>query len=320
MNVPPSIRWQEGRLWLLDQRRLPAEVVYVERKTAAEVAEAISCMQVRGAPAIGVAAAYGLALAARAGDGLDAAAATLVAARPTASNLAWAVSRVLAAADPVAEAEAIHREDVEMCRAIGTHGVRLLEEGMAVLTHCNAGALAVSALGTATAPMYLAHEAGVRLRVFVDETRPVLQGARLTAWELSRAGLDVTLICDGMAAHLMAEGDVDLVITGADRVTANGDVVNKIGTRGLAIAAGYHGVPFYAAFPSSTFDPHTAVGADVPIEERDPGEVTDPIPAASGVRVRNPAFDVTPAELLTGWITDRGLLTQASELGVLAPG
>ncbi len=320
MKVPPSIRWQEGRLWLLDQRRLPAEVVYVERKNAAEVADAIARMQVRGAPAIGVAAAYGMALAGRAGHDPEAAAATLVAARPTASNLAWAVNRVLAAADPVREAEAIHREDVAMCRAIGAHGVGLLRDGMGVLTHCNAGALAVSALGTATAPMYLAHEAGAHLRVFVDETRPVLQGARLTAWELSEAGLDVTLICDGMAAHLMAEGAVDLVITGADRVTANGDVVNKIGTRGLAIAAGYHGVPFYAAFPSSTFDPATAVGADVEIEERNPDEVTDPIPAAPGVRVRNPAFDVTPAELVTGWITDRGLFSKPAELGVLAPG
>lgn len=320
MKVPPSVRWQEGRLWLLDQRRLPAEVVYVELTDAAEVAQAIARMQVRGAPAIGVAAAYGMALAARAGDDLDVAAATLVAARPTAVNLAWAVYRVRAARDPVAEAEAIHREDAAMCRAIGSYGVGLLRDGMGVLTHCNAGALAVSALGTATAPMYLAHEAGVHLRVFVDETRPVLQGARLTAWELSRAGLDVTLICDGMAAHLMAEGVVDLVITGADRVTANGDVVNKIGTRGLAIAAGYHGVPFYVAFPSSTFDPHTAVGADVEIEERNPDEVTDPIPAAPGVRVRNPAFDVTPAGLVTGWITDRGVLAGPSELRVLERG
>ncbi len=320
MNVPPSIRWQEGRLWLLDQRRLPAEVAYVERTDAADVAQAIACMQVRGAPAIGVAAAYGMALAARAGDDLDAAAATLMAARPTASNLAWAVRRVLTADDPIAEAEAIHREDAAMCHAIGEYGVGLLRDGMGVLTHCNAGALAVSALGTATAPMYLAHEAGVGLRVFVDETRPVLQGARLTAWELSRAGLDVTLICDGTAAHMMAEGAVDLVITGADRVTANGDVVNKIGTRGLAISARYHGVPFYVAFPSSTFDPHTSAGADVLIEERDPGEVTDPIPAAAGVRVRNPAFDVTPAGLVTGWITDCGMLSKASELDVLARG
>ena len=214
MPVPASIRWQDGRLWLLDQRRLPGEVGYVEQANAGEVAGAIASMLVRGAPAIGVAAAYGMALAARGGEDLDAAAATLTTARPTAVNLAWAVTRVRRAADPVAEAEAIHREDTAMCRAIGTHGVGLLRDGTGVLTHCNAGALAVSALGTATAPMYLAHEAGVRFEVFVDETRPVLQGARLTAWELSEAGLDVTLICDGMAAHVMSQGVVDLVITG----------------------------------------------------------------------------------------------------------
>ena len=317
VNVPASLRWEDGRLWLLDQRRLPAEVVYEEQASATAVADAIACMQVRGAPAIGVAAAYGMALAARAGEDLDAAAAVLVAARPTAVNLAWAVRRVRAAADPVAAAAAIHREDIQMCRAIGTHGVGLLGDGMGVLTHCNAGALAVSALGTATAPMYLAHEAGLRFRVFVDETRPVLQGARLTAWELSESGLDVTLICDGMAAHLMSEGAVDLVITGADRVTRNGDVVNKIGTRGLAIASRYHGVPFYVACPSSTFDPETPHGADVVIEERDPREVTESIPTVPGIRARNPAFDVTPAELVTGWITDRGLFSTASDLRVL---
>ena len=320
MNVPPAIRWKDGRLWLLDQRRLPAEVAYEEQAGAADVAEAISGMRVRGAPAIGIAAAYGMALAAIAGDDLDAAAATLTAARPTAVNLAWAVNRVCAAADPVAEALAIHREDAAMCRAIGAHGVGLLRSGMGVLTHCNAGALAVSALGTATAPMYLAHEAGMRFRVFVDETRPVLQGARLTAWELSEAGLDVTLICDGMAAHLMSEGEVHVVVTGADRVTANGDVVNKIGTRGLAIASRYHGVPFYVACPASTFDPRTATGADVEIEERDPGEVTDSIPTVPGIRARNPAFDVTPAELVAGWITDRGLFSDPADLGVLANG
>lgn len=320
MPVPASIRWQDGRLWLLDQRRLPGEVGYVEQASAGEVAGAIASMLVRGAPAIGVAAAYGMALAARGGEDLDAAAATLTAARPTAVNLAWAVTRVRRAADPVAEAEAIHREDTAMCRAIGTHGVGLLRDGTGVLTHCNAGALAVSALGTATAPMYLAHEAGVAFHVFVDETRPVLQGARLTAWELSEAGLDVTLICDGMAAHVMSQGIVDLVITGADRVTANGDVVNKIGTRGLAIAARYHDIPFYVACPSSTFDPGTPTGSEVEIEERDPGEVTDSIPTVQGIRVRNPAFDVTPAELVAGWITDRGLMSKAAELAALTGG
>ncbi len=318
MPVPASIRWQDGRLWLLDQRRLPGEVAYVEQANAGEVAGAIASMLVRGAPAIGVAAAYGMALAARGGEDLATAAATLTAARPTAVNLAWAVTRVRRAADPVAEAEAIHREDAAMCRAIGTHGVDLLRDGAGVLTHCNAGALAVSALGTATAPMYLAHDAGVRFEVFVDETRPVLQGARLTAWELSEAGLDVTLICDGMAAHLMSQGAIDLVITGADRVTVNGDVVNKIGTRGLAIAARYHDVPFYVACPSSTFDPDTPAGAEVEIEERDPGEVTDSIATVPGIRVRNPAFDVTPAELVAGWITDRGLMSQPAELAALA--
>ena len=230
----------------------------------------------------------------------------LVAARPTAVNLGWAVDRVLGANDPVAEAEAIHREDAEMCRAIGANGVGLIDEGSAVLTHCNAGALAVSALGTATAPLYLAHDAGVRFRVLVDETRPLLQGARLTAWELLQAGLDVTLICDSMVSHLMSEGDVNLVIVGADRVTANGDVVNKIGTRGIAIASRYHRIPFHVAFPSSTFDANTATGADVAIEQRDASEVTGSVRAAPGVRVRNPAFDVTPAELVTSWITDRG--------------
>ena len=320
MPVPATIRWQDGRLWLLDQRRLPGEVAYVEQANALEVAGAIASMLVRGAPAIGVAAAYGMALAARGGEDLDAAAATLTAARPTAVNLAWAVARVRRSADPVAEAEAIHREDAAMCRAIGTHGAGLLRDDMGVLTHCNAGALAVSALGTATAPMYLAHEAGVAFQVFVDETRPVLQGARLTAWELSEAGLDVTLICDGMAAHLMSQGIVDLVITGADRVTANGDVVNKIGTRGLAIAAWYHDIPFYVACPSSTFDPETPTGSEVEIEERDAREVTDSIATVPGISVRNPAFDVTPAELVAGWITDRGLLSEPGELDILAGG
>ena len=227
------------------------------------------------------------------------------------------MNRVLAASDAVAEAEAIHHEDVEMCRAIGANGVGLIDPGSAVLTHCNAGALAVSALGTATAPLYLAHEAGVRFKVFVDETRPLLQGARLTAWELVRSGLDVTLICDNMVSHLMSEGTIDIVIVGADRVTANGDVVNKIGTRGIAIASRYHGIPFHVAFPSSTFDADTATGADVDIEQRDASEVTDSIRVAPGVQIRNPAFDVTPAELVTSWITDCGRIETARDLAKL---
>ncbi len=317
MNVPASIRWESGRLWLLDQRKLPEEVIYDEQTSAEMVAASIAAMKVRGAPAIGIAAAYGLALDAHAGRDVARAARLLVAARPTAVNLAWAVNRVLAASDAVAEAEAIHHEDVEMCRAIGANGVGLIDPGSAVLTHCNAGALAVSALGTATAPLYLAHEAGVRFKVFVDETRPLLQGARLTAWELVRSGLDVTLICDNMVSHLMSEGTIDIVIVGADRVTANGDVVNKIGTRGIAIASRYHGIPFHVAFPSSTFDADTATGADVDIEQRDASEVTDSIRVAPGVQIRNPAFDVTPAELVTSWITDCGRIETARDLAEL---
>ena len=193
----------------------------------------------------------------------------------------------------------------------------LIDPGSAVLTHCNAGALAVSALGTATAPLYLAHKAGVRFKVFVDETRPLLQGARLTAWELVREGLDVTLICDSMVSHLMSEGAIDRVIVGADRVTANGDVVNKIGTRGIAITSRYHGIPFHVAFPSSTFDAETATGADVDIEQRDASEVTDSIRVAPGVQIQNPAFDVTPAELVTSWITDCGRIETARDLAIL---
>ena len=317
MNVPASIRWEGGRLWLLDQRKLPEEVIYDEQTSAEMVAASIAAMKVRGAPAIGIAAAYGVALAVREGRDVARAARLLVAARPTAVNLAWAVNRVLAASDAVAEAEAIHHEDVEMCRAIGANGVGLIDPGSAVLTHCNAGALAVSALGTATAPLYLAHEAGVRFKVFVDETRPLLQGARLTAWELVRSGLDVTLICDNMVSHLMSEGTIDIVIVGADRVTANGDVVNKIGTRGIAIASRYHGIPFHVAFPSSTFDADTATGADVDIEQRDASEVTDSIRVAPGVQIRNPAFDVTPAELVTSWITDCGRIETARDLAKL---
>ena len=317
MNVPASIRWEGGRLWLLDQRKLPEEVIYDEQTSAEMVAASIAAMKVRGAPAIGIAAAYGVALAVREGGDVARAARLLVAARPTAVNLAWAVNRVLAASDAVAEAEAIHHEDVEMCRAIGANGVGLIDPGSVVLTHCNAGALAVSALGTATAPLYLAHKAGVRFKVFVDETRPLLQGARLTAWELVRSGLDVTLICDNMVSHLMSEGTIDIVIVGADRVTANGDVVNKIGTRGIAIASRYHGIPFHVAFPSSTFDADTATGADVDIEQRDASEVTDSIRVAPGVQIRNPAFDVTPAELVTSWITDCGRIETARDLAKL---
>ena len=311
MTVPAPIRWQDGKLVLLDQRRLPDAVVFEEQGDVASVVRAIREMRVRGAPAIGIAAAYGMVVAERTGACLADSAAQLRQARPTAVNLAWALDRVQDAhaegRELLAEAQAIHAEDAAMCTAIGRHGAPLIQPGTNVLTHCNAGALAVSTLGTATAPMYVAHEAGMTFHVYVDETRPVLQGARLTAWELGQAGIDHTLVCDNAAAHLMAEGQVDLVIVGTDRVTANGDVVNKIGTRSLAIVAHYHDVPFYVACPSSTFDPHTCTGADVPIEERPAGEVTAHIPAVPGVRVRNPAFDVTPADLVTGYITEHGI-------------
>ncbi|MYA17305.1 MAG: S-methyl-5-thioribose-1-phosphate isomerase [Gammaproteobacteria bacterium] len=317
MNLPAPIRWEDGRLWLLDQRRLPDRVTFEEQHDASQIARAIRNLHVRGAPAIGVAAAYGMAMAWRDGVDLEDAARELRAARPTAVNLAWAVDRMLAAAtrqdDLIVEARRVHEEDRAMCEAIGRHGAKLIKPGSSVLTHCNAGALAVSHLGTATAPMYVAHEAGVRFHVYVDETRPVLQGSRLTSWELSQAGIDHTLICDSVAAHLMADGAVDLVIVGADRVTANGDTVNKIGTRALAIVAHYHDVPFYVACPSSTFDPTTAAGSEVAIEERPDAEVTDPIPAVTGVKVRNPAFDVTPAELVTAYVTERGVTGDIGE-------
>ena len=312
MSVPAPIRWENGKLLLLDQRQLPGRVVFEEQRSVGSVVRAIRQLRVRGAPAIGVVAAYGMAIAWRNGDDVEQAAAELRRARPTAVNLAWAVERMLAAlsqgTDLIDEARAIHEEDRAMCEAIGRHGTPLIKPGSRLLTHCNAGALAVSHLGTATAPMYLAHEAGVRFHVYVDETRPVLQGSRLTSWELSQAGIDHTLICDSAAAHLMADGGIDLIIVGADRVTANGDTVNKIGTRALAIVANYQGVPFYVACPSSTLDPATATGADVHIEERPAAEVTGGIPAVAGVKVRNPAFDMTPAELVTAYVTEFGVL------------
>ena len=312
MSVPAPIRWENGKLLLLDQRQLPGRVVFEEQNDVGCVVRAIRQLRVRGAPAIGVAAAYAMAMAWRDGDDLEQAAADLRRARPTGVNLAWAVDRMLAAlargADLVEEARAIHDEDRAMCEAIGRHGAPLIKPGSRVLTHCNAGALAVSQLGTATAPMYLAHEAGIRFHVYVDETRPVLQGSRLTSWELTQAGIDHTLICDSAAAHLMADAGIDLIIVGADRVTANGDTVNKIGTRALAIVANYHGVPVYVACPSSTLDPATATGADVDIEERPAAEVTAGMPAVAGVKVRNPAFDVTPAELVTAYVTERGIV------------
>jgi methylthioribose-1-phosphate isomerase len=328
-----SIRWDGVRLAVLDQRRLPEAVTYLDVHDLETLYAAIRDLAVRGAPAIGIAAAYGIAVALAAHQQLDrvgflarldAACERIATARPTAVNLAWAARRMRAAGHASAEsagrallaclrreAEAIHAEDRAICRAIGEAAVHLIVPGSGVLTHCNAGALAVSALGTATAPLYLAHARGTPFRVYVDETRPLLQGSRLTAWELERAGLDVTVICDNAAARLMSEGLVQLVIVGTDRVTANGDVVNKIGTLGLAILCRHFGIPFYVACPSSTFDAETLTGAEVVIEERDGDEVRTfrGTPAAPArVKVRNPAFDVTPYTLVTAIVTDRGLV------------
>ncbi len=319
MHVPSAIRWHNECLELLDQRALPVEVVYLPIDSIEAAVTAIRTLAVRGAPAIGIAAAYALATSmrqvsqARFAGSLDAHGSRLKAARPTAVNLAWAVERLQARAarEPSyaalkAEAEAIHAEDRAICRAIGEAGRALIKPGTRVLTHCNAGALAVSELGTATAPLYLSHALGIPFKVYADETRPLLQGARLTAWELSQAGIDVTLLCDNAAASLMAAGEIDLVLVGTDRVTNNGDVINKIGTLNLAVLAWHFKVPFYVACPSSTFDPNTARGKDVTIEHRDANEVVNTRTAQ--VPAYNPAFDVTPAGLVTGLVTDRGLI------------
>jgi methylthioribose-1-phosphate isomerase len=317
--IPPTIRWTYGELSLLDQRALPAQEIYLRIDSIDAAVDAIRTLAVRGAPAIGIAAAYALTRSVRDEpsptflERLRQNGRRLKSARPTAVNLAWAVDRLVETAerDPryavlESEARAIHEEDRASCRAIGEAGRHLIEPGARVLTHCNAGALATAGLGTATAPMYLAHEDGVSFQVFADETRPLLQGARLTAWELSRTGIEVTLLCDNAAASLMASGGIDLVIVGTDRVAANGDVVNKIGTLALAVLCRHFGIPFYVACPSSTFDPATPIGAAVQIEQRDGGEIIGP--GTARVPAYNPAFDVTPAALVTGLITDRGLI------------
>jgi methylthioribose-1-phosphate isomerase len=319
------------RVEILDQTRLPQVRSTLWLATAADAAQAIRAMQVRGAPLIGATAAYGLALGLRADPsaaGLATAHALLLAARPTAVNLRWALDRIrqkvatLAAPERAAaawaEAGAIAAEDVAINRALGEHGLRIIErlaagrrQPLQILTHCNAGALATLGWGTATAPIYLAHAAGMPLHVWVSETRPRLQGAKLTAWELGALGVAHTLIVDAAGPALMREGRIDLVLVGADRVTRNGDVCNKIGTYEKALAAHDNDVPMYAAVPSPTIDWTLASGADVPIEERDAGEVLHPgggeSIAPAGTRVANPAFDTTPGRLLTGLITERGI-------------
>jgi methylthioribose-1-phosphate isomerase len=294
------LRWEDGALLVLDQRRLPAEEAWVRCRTAAEVAECIRSMAVRGAPAIGIAAAYGIALAARAGADLEAAAALLRDTRPTAANLGWAVDRAVKAKDPLAMAERLHREQVEADRRLAELGAERFADGDRALTHCNTGPLATGGYGTAGGVLRAAWERGRLSQVWVDETRPRLQGSRLTAWELRRAGIPFRVIADSAAGGLMARGMVDRVIVGADRIAANGDVANKVGTYPLAVLAARHGVPFYVAAPLSTIDPHTASGEQIPIEERDPEEVS-----ADGDAF-NPAFDVTPAELVTAVFTEAG--------------
>jgi methylthioribose-1-phosphate isomerase len=310
MQVEP-IRWKGDAVEFLDQRRLPHEMVYVTCRTAHEVASAIGGMIVRGAPAIGVAAAFGMALAQKRGDDLRAAAEELRGARPTAVNLAWAVDRMLRAEGKASEAEAIFREDLEANHRIGRFGAELLGATATVLTHCNAGALATAGYGTALGVIRAAVEQGKRIAVFAGETRPYLQGARLTAWELQQEGIDVTLITDSMAGHFFQQRKFDAVVVGADRIAANGDAANKIGTYTLAVLANAHGVPFYVAAPISTIDIATPDGSAIPIEERSAREVTEiggSRIAPDGVAVRHPAFDVTPAKLITAIVTDRGVL------------
>ncbi|HEY1315778.1 MAG TPA: S-methyl-5-thioribose-1-phosphate isomerase [Gaiella sp.] len=294
------VRLEDDAVVVLDQRRLPGEEVDLRCANAAEVAEAIRTLAVRGAPAIGIAAAYGLALAASQDEDLDAAHDVLLASRPTAVNLRWALDAMRD--DPSRErAERIHADEVERCRAMGAHALELFPQGARVLTHCNAGGLATGGYGTALGAVRAAFEAGRVEHVWVDETRPLLQGARLTAWELEGLGIPHAVIPDGAAASFMARGEVDVVVTGADRIAANGDTANKIGTYSLAVLAAHHGLPLVVVAPTSTLDPSAPSGDAIPIEERDPAEVTARFPA------RNPAFDVTPAALVHAIVTERGL-------------
>ena len=323
---PETLAFDNGHLVLIDQTRLPAELVTLRCATIQQTHDAIRRLVVRGAPAIGIAAAYGVCLARDEGGEVSreaciAAIDYLATSRPTAVNLFWALDRMKAVVETsteadlatalVAEARTIHQEDRQMCRDIGRHGATLLENSRRVLTHCNAGGLATSMWGTALAPIYHLHESGHPIEVFADETRPLLQGARLTAWELTQAGIPVTVLTDSMAGSLLAGGTIDAVIVGADRIAANGDVANKIGTYSLAILALYHQVPFYVAAPSSTFDLQLDSGDAIPIEQRSREEIASPhgvcvVPDAA--QVINPAFDCTPAKLVTAIITERGVV------------
>ena len=317
-----------NKLRLLDQTKLPLRVEYLDLDDYREIIDAIKQLMVRGAPAIGIAAAYGMAIAVEQSkdhsqEYIEKVASHFKAARPTAVNLAWAVDRVLAKVRSSGcnsieqtlsvvwgEAEAIHEEDRLLCERIGKHGAELIKDGDTILTHCNAGALATGGIGTALGVIYTCRDQGKNVKVFADETRPLLQGARLTAWELQQEGIDVTLICDNVAGMLMRQGKIDHVIVGADRIAKNGDVANKIGTYSVAVLADRHGVPFYVAAPYSTFDNELESGDRIPIEERSPVEVTEGFgkrTAPEGVKVYSPAFDVTPHELVTYYIIDEGL-------------
>lgn len=323
MNEPLNpIEWKNDALVLLDQTKLPNDIVYEEFTTVEGVWDAIVTMKVRGAPAIGVAAAYGVYLSVRditsnIEEEVQKHADYLATSRPTAVNLFWALDRMKAVKSDslkealLEEAKAIHKEDEEINRAIGENLLTLLNDGMGILTHCNAGSLATSKYGTATAPMYLAKEKGWDFKVYADETRPRLQGSTLTALELSRAGIDVTVITDSMAGMVMSQGKIQAVIVGCDRVAANGDTANKIGTLGVSILAKHYGIPFYIAAPTPTIDLQTPTGAEIPIEERDKSEVIEgfgKLTAPAHVNVYNPAFDVTPAEHITAIVTEKGIV------------
>jgi methylthioribose-1-phosphate isomerase len=336
-TLPPTLHWVggvDGWLVLIDQTLLPVELCEIECRQVETVWEAIRSLRVRGAPAIGIAAAYGVCIGLQSATGagtdeffvrLDQVTEYLASSRPTAVNLFWALRRMKSAAEKfrsthrppqiaerlLTEARAIEAEDREMCRAIGRYGSELLADGQGVLTHCNAGGLATADYGTALAVVFAAHESGKNLHVYADETRPLLQGARLTAWELVQRGIDATLICDSMAGQVMGEGRVQAAVVGADRIAANGDTANKIGTYGVAVLAAYHHIPFYVAAPSSTFDFSIDSGNEIPIEHRDTREVTHGFgkqTAPEGIKVHNPAFDVTPAGLITAFITERGVI------------
>jgi len=340
--VVQAVKWignVDGYLELVDQRRLPTEFIKLHCRDIEQLCEAIKTLNIRGAPAIGVAVAYGLVLAVQKlsiGAGKQDALKTITQAcdylsssRPTAVNLFWALERVRKKAHEIAskpkvdlqalretilaEANAIYDEDVEMCRRIGQNGRKFIKNGFGILTHCNAGALATAGQGTALSIIFEAHKEGKKFRVYADETRPLLQGARLTAWELQQANIEVTVICDNMAGWLMKQGKIDMVITGADRIAANGDTANKIGTYSLSILAREHGIPFYVAAPSSTFDLSTATGAQIPIEQRAADEVIrygNIQIAPDGVGVYNPAFDVVQAKDITAIVTEKGIIEE----------